>query len=52
MSEWQGVKERTAQAFRQEPLWDLLGGCSPVGNSAPTCMHIQRFLMGRIRFWS
>lgn len=25
MSEWQGVKERTAQAFRQEPLWDLLG---------------------------
>ncbi len=25
MSEWQGTKERTAQAFRQEPLWDLLG---------------------------
>lgn len=25
MCEWQGVKERTAQAFRQEPLWDLLG---------------------------
>lgn len=51
MSEWQGVKERTAQAFRQEPLWDLLG-VQPGGNSAPTCMHIQRFLMGRIRFWS
>lgn len=28
MSEWQGVKERTAQAFRQEPLWDLLGGAA------------------------
>ena len=51
MSEWQGTKERTAQAFRQEPLWDLLG-YSLGGNFVPICMRIQRFPMGRIRFWS
>ena len=25
MSEWEGARERTAQAFRQEELWDVLG---------------------------
>lgn len=51
MSEWQGTKERTAQAFRQEPLWDLLG-VQP-GREFRADLHAhKRFLMGRIRFWS
>lgn len=43
MSEWQGTKERTAQAFRQEPLWDLLGGTAWEGISCRSACAYNAF---------
>lgn len=51
MSEWQGTKERTAQAFRQEPLWDLLG-VQP-GREFRADLHAHTTLSdGSDSFWS